>query len=164
MPHLHIYRSSAGSGKTHTLVRVYLQLALQNPHRFQEILAVTFTNEATREMKQRIITHVHQLSQGTTHAMARELMQQKGWDTNILREKAKVLRSNILHNYDRFSVSTLDSFFQSVIRGFARELGLQSGFSIEVDIENIPTVRRQKGEESTNRGDGIIHRGHSLLV
>ncbi|MEN0016424.1 MAG: UvrD-helicase domain-containing protein [Bacteroidota bacterium] len=134
---LHLYRSSAGSGKTHTLVRAYLQLALKNPDRFSEILAVTFTNEATREMKHRILTHTHKLSQGTPHPMAQEIMQNQKWDETALQHKAKQLLSNILHNYDRFAISTLDSFFQSVLRGFAREMGLQSGFQIECDTEVI---------------------------
>lgn len=137
MSTLHVYRSSAGSGKTHTLVRAYLQLALVSPERFQAILAVTFTNQATQEMKQRILTYLHSLAQGLASPVAKELMQLQGWKMPALQKRAQVVLSNILHHYDHFTVSTMDSFFQTVVRGFVQELGLQSGFSIEMEQEPV---------------------------
>lgn len=137
MSTLHVYRASAGSGKTHTLVRAYIQLALASPEGFQEILAVTFTNQATQEMKQRILTYLHGLAQGLASPVAQELMQLQGWKLSALQKRAQVVLSNILHRYDRFSVSTIDSFFQTVVRGFAQELGLQRGFSIEMELEAV---------------------------
>lgn len=137
MATLNLYRSSAGSGKTHILVRAYLQLALESPERFKEILAVTFTNQATQEMKQRILTYLHSLAQGLASPIAEELMQLKGWEMPILQERAQAVLSKILHHYTHFTVSTIDSFFQTIIRGFAKELGLQSGFSIEMEQEAV---------------------------
>lgn len=137
MSTLHVYRSSAGSGKTHTLVRTYLQLALGSPERFQEILAVTFTNQATQEMKQRILTYLRSLAQGLASPVAKELMQLQGWEMPALQKRAQIVLSNILHHYDHFTVSTMDSFFQAVVRGFVQELGLQSGFSIEMEQEAV---------------------------
>ncbi|MEM7055937.1 MAG: UvrD-helicase domain-containing protein, partial [Bacteroidota bacterium] len=137
MSTLKLYRSSAGSGKTHTLVSTYLQLALENPERFQEILAVTFTNQATQEMKQRILSCLHSLAKGLASPLAKELMRLKGWEVTMLKKRAQAVLSKILHNYTHFTVSTIDSFFQAIIRGFAKELGLQSGFSIEIEQETI---------------------------
>ena len=50
-----IYKSSAGSGKTYTLAKNYIKLALKSPFNFKKILAVTFTNKAANEMKERIL-------------------------------------------------------------------------------------------------------------
>ena len=130
---LAIYRSSAGAGKTHTLVREYLNIALAHPDKFTQILAVTFTNQATQEMKQRILAYLYDLAQGTPIPVAEVLLQEKGWNSDILQSRAQVVLSNILHQYTRFSVSTIDSFFQKVVRGFAHELGLQRSFRVELD-------------------------------
>ncbi|MEM7383190.1 MAG: UvrD-helicase domain-containing protein [Bacteroidota bacterium] len=137
MSTLHVYRASAGSGKTHALVRAYIQLALASPEGFQEILAVTFTNQATQEMKQRILAYLHSLAQGLASPVAEELVQLQGWELPALQERAQVVLSNILHQYDRFSVSTIDSFFQTVVRGFAQELGLQGSASMELELEAV---------------------------
>lgn len=133
MATLQIYRSSAGAGKTHTLVSAYLKQALERPEAFTQILAVTFTNQATREMKQRILVYLHSLAQGTPSPVAEILMQSTAWDMEALQARAQTVLGHILHQYSRFSVSTIDSFFQKIIRGFAQELGLQSGFRIELD-------------------------------
>ena len=130
---LKIYRSSAGAGKTHTLVSEYINLALDNPEEFAQILAVTFTNQATQEMKQRILVYLRSLAQGTPSPVAALLLRDKGWDRAFLQDRSQAVLSNILHQYARFSVSTIDSFFQKIIRGFAQELGLQSGFLVELD-------------------------------
>lgn len=137
MSTLTIYRSSAGSGKTHTLVSAYLQLALASPMRFQEILAVTFTNQATKEMKQRILGYLHSLTQNIDTPIANELSQVLGYNKEVLQQKAKILLSNILHHYDRFTVSTIDSFFQTILRSFAQELGIPPNFKVELDQWSI---------------------------
>jgi len=137
MPQLHIYRSAAGSGKTYVLVRTYLQLALKSPLYFKRILAVTFTNRATQEMKQRILTSLHDIAQGADSLLAQELSLINGWDKSELQKRAQTVLSKILHEYDRFSVSTIDSFLQTIIRNFSRELGIQHGFTIEMDQEAI---------------------------
>jgi ATP-dependent helicase/nuclease subunit A len=137
MSTLHIYRSSAGSGKTHTLVSAYLQLALTNPVRFQEILAITFTNQATQEMKQRILTYLYSLTKDTATPIAANLLEKLGWEPSTLQQQAKKLLSHILHRYDRFTVTTIDSFFQTIIRSFAQELGIPPKFNIELNQEVI---------------------------
>jgi ATP-dependent exoDNAse (exonuclease V) beta subunit len=137
MSSLYIYQSAAGSGKTHVLVRAYLQLALKSPDSFRKILAVTFTNQATQEMKERILGSLHSMAQGLDSPMAQELMKLNKWENDNLKTRAQTVLSRILHQYDQFSVSTIDSFLQKIIRNFSKELGIQHGFTIEMDHEAV---------------------------
>ncbi|MGK7395584.1 MAG: UvrD-helicase domain-containing protein [Candidatus Cyclobacteriaceae bacterium M3_2C_046] len=132
-----IYRSSAGSGKTFTLAREYLTLVLKNPWLYKNILAVTFTNKATREMKVRIIQYLHEIARGDNNLLIPVLCKDTNLDQSELVKRAQQVLILILHNYSHFSISTIDSFFQKIIQGFARELGLQGGFSIELDQEKV---------------------------
>ncbi len=135
-----LYRSSAGSGKTYTLTLEYLKLALRNPQSgFRQILAVTFTNKATQEMKERIVEELERLSQGVnpTEFLDQELMDQLGLDAQQLMDRAKVTLLHVLHGYGHFAVSTIDSFFQKVIRSFAREMDLQAKFDLEMDTDGV---------------------------
>ena len=130
-----IYRSSAGSGKTYTLVKEYLKLILNDTESFKNVLAVTFTNKSTSEMKSRIISSLVKLSRGEDAALKKTLTDEgvKG-DIEI---SSNVILKNILHKYSYFSVSTIDSFFHKVIRSFARELKLQLGYNIELDQQAV---------------------------
>ena len=51
---LTVYKASAGSGKTFTLTIEYIKMLINNPMSYRNILAVTFTNKATDEMKSRM--------------------------------------------------------------------------------------------------------------
>jgi ATP-dependent exoDNAse (exonuclease V) beta subunit len=133
----HIYRSSAGSGKTFTLAKEYIRLALSKPQGFREILGVTFTNKATEEMKSRIVEILEVLSEGQVHPMTDYLVESLEIDQSTLRKRAKDALTDILHQYGRFSVVTIDSFFHQVIRSFAKEMGLQGTFSIDLDLNNV---------------------------
>lgn len=135
-----IYKSSAGSGKTYTLTLEYLKLALQNPRSgFKQILAVTFTNKATAEMKERILEVLERLSHGVKQGefLDEELMKYLKLDENQLQTRARETLLSILHGYGYFSVSTIDSFFQKVIRSFAREMDLQAKFDLEMDTDSV---------------------------
>ena len=77
--------------------------------------------------------YLRSLAQGTPSPVAVALLRDKGWDRALLQDRAQAVLSNILHQYARFSVSTIDSFFQKIIRGFSQELGLQNGFLVELD-------------------------------
>ncbi|MBV6640080.1 MAG: UvrD-helicase domain-containing protein, partial [Cyclobacteriaceae bacterium] len=133
----HIYRSSAGSGKTFTLSREYLKLALTRPGAFRKILGVTFTNKASEEMKRRIIDYLKDIAAGNTNPMTGELLEALGVSAEALQQKAASTLTDILHNYGRFSVVTIDSFFHQVIRSFAREMGLQGTFTIDLDLDKV---------------------------
>lgn len=132
-----IYRSSAGSGKTYTLAKDYLKLALRNPTYFRHILAVTFTNKATQEMKGRILSYLHDFSRGKQNPMYHELKAYLQLNETQFQERCQSVLSNILHNYTNFSVSTIDTFFQKVIRAFSREMGLFGGFTLELEQDKV---------------------------
>ncbi|UCS93177.1 UvrD-helicase domain-containing protein [Echinicola marina] len=134
-----IYKSSAGSGKTYTLTLEYLKLALVNETAFKSILAVTFTNKATQEMKSRILEELARLKieVNPTEFLDQELMKHLGTDAQELQVRAGKVLSAILHDYAQFSVSTIDSFFQKVVRAFAREIDLQAKFDIALDQEAV---------------------------
>lgn len=130
-----IYKSSAGSGKTYTLAMEYLKLALAHPFAFRQILAVTFTNKATKEMKERILVELERLTH-TIHSdrmLDGTLLKHLQITEDQLKNRAGEVLSTILHHYSDFSISTIDSFFQRVVRAFAREIDLQAKFDIEMD-------------------------------
>lgn len=128
-----IYRSSAGSGKTYTLTKEYLKLALTRNGYYKHILAVTFTNKAMQEMKNRIIQKLDEFSRGECDAMAEELMLFLGLDKDAFQHRCKTLLTEILHGYSHFAISTIDAFFQKVIRSFAKELGLAGSYRLELN-------------------------------
>ncbi|MGY6523631.1 MAG: UvrD-helicase domain-containing protein [Mongoliitalea sp.] len=134
-----IYKSSAGSGKTYTLTLEFLKIALAYPGAFKGILAVTFTNKATQEMKSRILEYLERLSREVKpeEFLDQELMRHLDIDAPTLQEKAHQTLLDILHAYGYFSVSTIDAFFQRVIRSFAKEMDLQAKFDLELDQEAV---------------------------
>lgn len=134
---LTIYSASAGSGKTYKLTAIYLANLFRSRYNYRKILAVTFTNKATSEMKSRILDHLHKLATGEDSGYLSGLVKTTGKPPEWIRSEAKEILNSILHDFSRFSVSTIDSFFQRVLRAFAREVGLHSGFSIELDHSTI---------------------------
>ncbi len=132
---LNIYRASAGSGKTYRLTQDYIHLLFdpQKERAHRRILAVTFTNKATDEMKSRILKELHALAQGFTSDYRVDLMEKFRMDEHTVNERAKHILTNILHDYSSFSISTIDRFFQQVIRSFARDIGVHGGYNLELD-------------------------------
>ena len=98
---------------------------------------MTFTNKATAEMKSRILDNLHKLAVGEKSEYLPGLVKSTAKTELWIRKEAKEILNSILHDFSRFSVSTIDSFFQRVLRAFAREVGLHSGFSIELDHSAI---------------------------
>ena len=134
---LTIYKASAGSGKTFQLVVEYIKLLLSNPNNYRHILAVTFTNKATNEMKSRILEQLNLLANNQQSDYLEHLTDYETFTENFVRERAKLVLKNILHDYNRFSVSTIDSFTQRTIKAFNRELGISPNFALELDSEMI---------------------------
>jgi ATP-dependent exoDNAse (exonuclease V) beta subunit len=133
---LKILQASAGSGKTFSLTAHYLTLLLSGENKYREILAVTFTNKATEEMKSRILEVLHGFASGDEKFDSYRdiiLKANPSLDAVSLKEKSDKIYRKILHDYSRFSVSTIDGFVQKVIRGFAFELGLDAGYSLEMN-------------------------------
>jgi len=133
-----IYQASAGSGKTRTLVKEYLNLAFTNPGNYKNTLAITFTNKATEEMKARVIEYLVKLSKGGEEKLGEEIvsdLKERGVPTKNfnLRKTASDVLYSILHDYSNFNISTIDSFCIRIIKSFAKELGLPVGFNLELD-------------------------------
>ena len=137
MPRLHVYRASAGSGKTFRLTMEYLKLVLKEDSEYQHILAVTFTNKATTEMKYRVIQELNLLGKGENTPYRELLINETNLSDLEITVKAKRCLKNILHNYTRFSITTIDKFFQRVISSFNRELGIHVSYQIEIDEDRM---------------------------
>lgn len=133
-----IYKSSAGSGKTFTLVQQFLIKVIEKPWLFQRILAITFTNKATEELKTRIIKELDLLAHGEK-SMHLEVLLEKlpKLSEKEIYENAQIVLVKILHNYSSFAISTIDSYFQVLARTLARELLLPLKYNIELDTEYI---------------------------
>ena len=138
-----VYKSSAGSGKTYTLVREYIALALKykRPDDLKHILAITFTNKAAAEMKERIISTLHAFSTGAPKGAAAMMFDDLAATnkvTNIeLQQRAQDALDFILHHYSDFAVSTIDKFNHKIIRSFAFDLRLPVNFELETDTEEV---------------------------
>ncbi len=137
MSKLNIYKASAGSGKTFTITKEYIKLLFEDTNNFKQTIAVTFTNKATDEMKSRILKEINNLAKGEKSPYYDELVRLTNNNSQLLKVKAQELLYTILHNYSWFSVTTIDSFFQRIVRAFARETGLQMGFNIELDHDRV---------------------------
>ena len=139
---LKIVKASAGSGKTFNLTVHYLSLLLTKPGNYREILAVTFTNKATAEMKERILSVLHGLAIGNANPKINDyrniiLQQFPAWDEEQIQTKSRQVYQQIIHDYNNFSISTIDGFSQKVIRSFTYELNLESGYAIEMNINKV---------------------------
>ncbi|MDR1544216.1 MAG: UvrD-helicase domain-containing protein [Prevotellaceae bacterium] len=135
-----IFKASAGAGKTYNLALQYiLRLLLDGGDAHRHILAVTFTKEATSEMKIRILSDLYALaagldeSKGFLQSIKNNLPENQYFTDQKIRQTAKFALENILHDYSRFNVGTIDSFFQRVLRNLARELGKGSRFNVDLN-------------------------------
>lgn len=138
MENLTIYKASAGSGKTFTLTQEFLLLLFKRPEKYRSILAVTFTNKATAEMKNRIINEVFTLAEGALSPYTQLILAQNTSLNELkLKERAKEILIAILQDYSHFSVTTIDKFYQQVIRAFVREMGVNSSYSIELENDEV---------------------------
>jgi len=134
-----IYQSSAGSGKTYTLVKEYISIVLKsdNPNKFRQILAITFTNKAATEMKERVLDALLKLSKDQDSSLMKDFVASTGIKKPELISKAKKAYKNIIHQYGDFNILTIDKFVHRIIRSFARELDLSLNFEIETDIDTF---------------------------
>ena len=154
---LHVYKASAGSGKTYRLALEYLTAALgsEDPGEFRHILAVTFTNKATGEMKDRILAYLFDLARGTGDLnFAASLAHETGLAPSLLAARAEALLKAILHDYDNFRVQTIDAFFQAVLANMSYELGLMRGFRIDLADKEIIAKAVDKLLAQTNPEKG----------
>lgn len=146
MSYFTVYKSSAGSGKTFTLVADYLAIALKSSHKFSRILALTFTNKAAAEMKGRILQYlkliilfpdVDEKSKKVYHSLITKISEKTGFDEELIKGKSKDVLQLILHRYSEFSVGTIDSFFHRLVRNFANDLKIPVNFEIELNASKV---------------------------
>ena len=146
MQNLKICKASAGSGKTFTLAVEYIKHLIINPMSYRHILAVTFTNKATLEMKQRILSQLYGLSRGLKDSDSymdalKKALDKMGFHPSgkieqVIRERCSIALSEIIHNYHRFRIETIDSFFQSIVRELAHDLDLTANLRVDLDNDH----------------------------
>ncbi|MEM1002970.1 MAG: UvrD-helicase domain-containing protein, partial [Bacteroidota bacterium] len=138
-----IIGASAGSGKTFAVTKAYLKIILidRNNDAFKHILAITFTNKAVGEMKERIIGTLKDFASEhileKPHPMLKAISKETGLSREYIHQRSKGLLIHILHNYGGFEISTIDSFVHRIIRTFARDLNIPSNFEVELDQNNM---------------------------
>ena len=155
---LKIYRASAGSGKTFTLALEYMKLVINDPYAYRRILAVTFTNKATGEMKERILGKLYGVAYGSESAKEYFRLLKKELPHMTEREivvNAKLALELLLHDYGHFRIQTIDAFFQTVLRSMAKELDLKGDMEISLEgkellNEAVDTYIRKLEPESVN--------------
>lgn len=139
---LKIVSASAGSGKTYTLVQEYLRIVLNSPYedKFQRILAMTFTNKAANEMKERIMKALVDLGTPSYEKSdeqkkyLNETAEHQNIGPDLIEQRSAAVLNKILHHFNQFSVMTLDKFTHRVIRTFSRDLKLSMDFDVELDL------------------------------
>jgi len=145
MSRLKLYKASAGSGKTYTLALEYIkELLLGGVDTYRHILAVTFTKDATGEMKERILSDLYGLAFETADSRGflksvEDALKEAGrpMEEPLIRKRAGEILNAIIHDYSRLYITTIDSFFQKILRNLARELGRGSKFNIEMNSAKV---------------------------
>lgn len=136
---LTVYKASAGSGKTFTLATEYIKLVVQDPQCYRNILAVTFTNKATEEMKMRILSQLYGIWKRLPDSdkYKKVIREKTGLSDTVVSERAGMALGYLLHNYNNFRVETIDTFFQGVLRNLARELDLTANLRIGLNDSQV---------------------------
>lgn len=137
--HLTVYKASAGSGKTFRLAVQYITMLIKKPEDYRHILAVTFTNKATAEMKQRILAQLYGIGHNLPGSSGYydEVKKAVTFNEQTVRHNALLALDMILQDYGHFRVETIDSFFQTVLRSLARELHIGANLTLELDTEMV---------------------------
>ena len=153
-----ILSASAGSGKTYRLAYKYVRDVIKychtKPHLYRAILAVTFTNKATEEMKNRILEKIDELiNNPAKSAYMEDLKTELKLSQEEIISRARKIQSHILHDYSRFTVLTIDKFFQRILRAFIKELGIDLNYNIELETATLLTKSADSliEEITTNR-------------
>lgn len=153
-----VYKASAGSGKTFTLAVEYIKLLISNPYAYRNILAVTFTNKATTEMKERILGQLFgiAIADSSSEAYLDVIKESMKLPEEEIRDRARKALSLLIHDYSRFRVETIDSFFQSVMRNLARELELGANMNIVLSNEEVLSDAVDAMIEKLDRKSAIL--------
>ena len=155
---LKVYKASAGSGKTFTLALEYIKLLITNPFAYRNILAVTFTNKATEEMKSRILSQLHGLAHGYEDSSdyMEKITSSLGMSEAMVKSRATTALQSLVHDYSSFRVETIDKFFQRVLRNLARELDLTANLRIELNDKQVEQVAVDAMIESLDHSNKVL--------
>ena len=155
---LTVYKASAGSGKTFTLASEYITLVVKIPQDYKKILAVTFTNKATQEMKTRILSQLYGIAHKLPDSQAyyEQVLRKTGFPELTIRENAAEALSLLTHHYNEFRVQTIDAFFQSVLRNLARELNLTANLRIDLNDEQVEAQAVDELINSLEEGEEVL--------
>lgn len=156
---LKIMKASAGSGKTYSLARKYISILLKSSDRYayRHILAVTFTNKATDEMKSRILRQLHILAVCPEKSGYHDYFVPSCFAGDAeLQKKAREVLNDILHDYSAFAVSTIDRFFQQTLKAFSREIGQFASYQVELDKRSLVAESVDRILDSLDEGDGSL--------
>lgn len=158
-PELLVYKASAGSGKTFTLAVEYIKLLIQNPRAYRNILAVTFTNKATTEMKERILSQLYGIwiKDKDSDPYLQKITEELEMPQEDIRTAAGTALHYMIHDYSRFRVETIDSFFQSVMRNLARELELGANLNIELNNMEVLSDAVDSMIEKLDRQSPVLY-------
>lgn len=158
-----VYQASAGSGKTYTIVKEYLKLCLKDStstNNFSRILAITFTNKAANEMKEKIVQQLNDIIQSNPDlvpkGMEADLLNELQLSRESLKANAKLLFQHIIHDYSSFCVSTIDAFVQKLARSFAKDLGLPSKYNVSIDKDEIADAITERIGEQIGTSDTFL--------
>ncbi|MEY8758762.1 UvrD-helicase domain-containing protein [Chryseobacterium tongliaoense] len=172
-----VINASAGSGKTYALVQKLLMICLRYPyqqHSIRNILALTFTNKAANEMKERILSWLGNFSAADFAGNAdlkniQKAFEEEGLKITIdeLHIRSKKLLDYILHNYSTLNIGTIDRFNSRLVRSFSYELGLAKNFNLEIEaepflIEAVDKMLDQIGENETISNSFMDYVDYSL--
>ena len=156
---IRVMKASAGSGKTYNLAFEYIRLLLASRERYayRGILAVTFANKATDEVKRRILKELHQLAvEPSESPYYKDFVPSLFADPKDLQERAGAHLCAILHDYTAFAVSTIDRFFQQTLRAFSREIGQFASYQVDLDREGLIAESVDRILDALDESDGSL--------
>ena len=156
--HLTVYRASAGSGKTFTLAVEYISLLVKAPENYQHILAVTFTNKATQEMKMRILSQLYGIANSlqSSQQYFNKVKEKTNMPDAVIRNNARAALTLLIHRYNNFRILTIDAFFQQVLRNLAHELGQTANLRVDLNNEEITEKAVDQMIESLEKGQPVL--------
>ena len=156
--HLTVYRASAGSGKTFTLAVEYISLLVKAPENYQHILAVTFTNKATQEMKMRILSQLYGIANSlqSSQQYFNKVKEKTNMPDAVIKNNARAALTLLIHRYNNFRILTIDAFFQQVLRNLAHELGQTANLRVDLNNEEITEKAVDQMIESLEKGQPVL--------
>ena len=154
-----IMEASAGAGKTYNLAKTYIRILLESddPVKYRHILAVTFTNKATDEMKRRILKELHVLAtEPSKSPYLKDFVTRLGISADKISRKAQDCLCRILHDYGAFAVSTIDRFFQQTLKAFSREIGQFASYQVELDKDSLVAEAVDRVLDGLSESEGTL--------